>query len=200
MYDKWQKVLSAVLVILMLLIPTVPSYAEMIPGTGLSIGGFIAFVLLLIMLGGIYLFQVKLPSASAAKVKEKYPNLSIVAIIYQKKLRQTRWALLTFVLSSILVLGQARTAEPYPPLIMIIPFVLAALLYLSNNLLLYRILRGWYGNNEREAREIIQFIRQESSDIDFTDGGKPKKIMTDADLEEIRQSVARAVPSSAGPA
>jgi hypothetical protein len=60
-----------------------------------------------------------------------------------------------------------------------------------------RILYGWYGNNEREAREIIGFILSESSNIDFRDGGKLKKILTDEDIEEIKSIVLNPTPGIA---
>jgi uncharacterized membrane protein YeaQ/YmgE (transglycosylase-associated protein family) len=58
----------------------------------------------------------------------------------------------------------------------------------------YRVTKGMYGNNEREAREIIDFIIKESENIDFTDGGKLKKILTESDLEEIREMLRHPLP------
>jgi hypothetical protein len=58
----------------------------------------------------------------------------------------------------------------------------------------YRVAKGQYGNNEREAREIINFIAKESDNIDFTDDGKLKKILSESDLEEIREMVRQPLP------
>jgi hypothetical protein len=58
----------------------------------------------------------------------------------------------------------------------------------------YRVAKGQFGNNEREAREIIDFIIKESDNIDFTDGGKLKQILSESDLEEIQEMARQPLP------
>ena len=77
-------------------------------------------------------------------------------------------------------------------------FITIVLFFIRQQVLDYRVLNRFYGNNEREARDIIEFIVKESSNIDFSDGGKPKKIMSDDDLEEIKQATTQPVPGFAG--
>jgi hypothetical protein len=61
--------------------------------------------------------------------------------------------------------------------------LLAGSLFTSRQLLRYRIRKGYYGTNEDEAREIIQFILEHAEDTDFSSGDGPKKIMPDPEIE-----------------
>ena len=125
---------------------------------------------------------------SATKlVKENYPNLSIVGIMRQRKTEHTIksasslfLAFVIYFISSRWVGFSAESTLTYILLSLII------LLVIQKTVLDYRIYSGLYGSNEREAREIVSFIIQESNKIDFTDKGKPKKIISDEDLLEVQ--------------
>ena len=52
---------------------------------------------------------------------------------------------------------------------------------------MYRIKKGFYGNNLHEAKEIILFIENELDDDDFSDGGRGRKAFPDP--EKIDQTV-----------
>lgn len=129
--------------------------------------------------------------------KEKYPRDSIIKIMNKRKSRviyfSVAFCLLTIILS--MIIPQLTILPEIFPIQIILASTMIILL--SGKLALdYRILKGWYGNNEREAREIIEFIVRESSNIDFRDGGKLKRILSDDDLEEIKSWGMQPVPGT----
>lgn len=135
---------------------------------------------------------------SSNSTRKHYPQLSIIGIMQHRRLDETSRVMsflivslfLSVVLSTFKVIewGTVQFASA-------IPIILLAIRWRVLN---YRVGQGLYGNNEKEARDIIEFIVKESTNIDFTDGGKPKKILSDEDLEEINQTVTRPVPGFAG--
>lgn len=62
-------------------------------------------------------------------------------------------------------------------LAVIFPSVLLLALHADQYLIAYRIRKGWYGRNEYEAREIIEFILTHAEKDDFNDEGGLKKLM-----------------------
>ena len=67
--------------------------------------------------------------------------------------------------------------------------IYASLLYLNTFLVNFRIKKGFYGGNEFEAREIINFIEENSEKIDFGDGDSPKQLFNEEDLKEIKEEI-----------
>jgi hypothetical protein len=130
-------------------------------------------------------------------MKKKFPQLSIAGIIRKRKLDDTSKTMAFLLISLVLSMLLSFLNVVNWGTIQIALFMPIVLLYVSQITLDYRILKGFYGNNEREAREIIEFIVKESSGIDFTDHGKPKKILSDANLEEIKQEVIQTLPGVA---
>ncbi len=133
---------------------------------------------------------------TARAQKENYPRDSIIKIMNKKNSRDVYLAVALCFIFFVLLM---RVPQLNIPEMHYIRYVIpsAVILLLSAKLALeHRIVKGWYGNNEREAREIIEFIIKESSNIDFKDGGELKKILNDEDLEEIRSLVWRPVPGT----
>ena len=62
-----------------------------------------------------------------------------------------------------------------------------------DQLLAFRIRKGYYGKTEYEAREIIGFILKHSKRIDFTDGGNLKEIISKDDITTLEQYVEAAL-------
>ena len=136
-------------------------------------------------------------SDSKTSNKEKFPRLSVAAIFRYRQLENTTQGLLLLVIALLVsfILSGFQIIEWGA--IQISLFVSLVLLFVRQSILDYRILKGFYGNNELEARELIAFILKESSNIDFTDNGKPKKILSFEDLEEIKKVAPQAVPGLA---
>jgi hypothetical protein len=117
-----------------------------------------------------------------ASVLEEYPNLSIVGIIALKKRRNSLTAGIIIIMAYIVnfTIGGLN-----------LYILSAAIVFLAaeNMIFEYRIRTGLYGKNEREAREIINFIIKEYQKIDFTDEGKRKPIISDSDLGEMKKAM-----------
>ncbi|HAT2715243.1 TPA: hypothetical protein ACSP71_003187 [Aeromonas hydrophila] len=74
--------------------------------------------------------------------------------------------------------------------------VLLLAVFVDQKLIEFRIRKGWYGSNEFETRELIEFITLHSNKDDFNDGNGAKRIIPnpEADLavahEESKRGVA----------
>ena len=120
----------------------------------------------------------------------KYPKLSIVGIFANKletKNIYTAYVLLitTAAYSILGILWEKFELNIY---FMLGGLIYASLLYLNTFLVKFRIKKGFYGGNEFEAREIINFIEENSENIDFGDGDSPKKLFNEEDLKEMEES------------
>ena len=69
--------------------------------------------------------------------------------------------------------------------ISILMFLLVALTYIRKVIIVYRILRGYFGTNRYEASEIIEFIQSRSDDLDSS-GGDQMKVFPKEVLEELQ--------------
>ncbi len=135
--------------------------------------------------------------------RELHLNLTIGEIIYRRKAQQfdvatiSLWTGLAvyWILSVVLNFVVVDNSLLFSLLLMISLIVLMLILDIIS--FLYRVKYRFYGTNEREAREIIEFIRRESENIDFTDGGNLKKIFGDQDLQEFQELVSKAAPGLA---
>lgn len=121
------------------------------------------------------------------KTLKKYRDLSVIGI-FRDRLEAYSYlsrfialaTLFLYIIVSRFTFIDFSTGIALPFLIF---FLLQSLYLAVSN---YRITRGFYLNNEIEARELINFVQANSSNIDFTDGdGRAKKIITSADLEDI---------------
>lgn len=121
------------------------------------------------------------------KSKQQYPKLSIIGIIRQRSTTEAASALVILAGSLLIVtMFPSLFTVGYNPVLIICLMLFVIVLSLAKN---YRIRKGFYGSSEREAREIIEFILENTNDVDFTDRGKPKRIFSIEDLEEIREQV-----------
>jgi len=109
-----------------------------------------------------------------------------IANLYYKK-QNTQLSIITGL--SLAALG-ALTAGKYvfdlPIRLEAIWLMIAAIavLYTRKMIIEYRILKGFYGNNRYEARELIEFIEQNSEDWNLPGGGSSKKAFPEGVLED----------------
>ena len=133
---------------------------------------------------------------TAIKV-ETYPGLSIAAIYRTRVARDYSRVMANLVIALVfsIVLSLFKITDwGIIQVSLFIPFIL---LFVDQTLLDYRILKNLYLNNERETRDLIEFIIKESSKIDFTDNGQLKKILSEEDIEEIKQEIINMAPGLA---
>lgn len=151
-------------------------------------------VIVIPVLAIMIMFWLTQTSKTLKREKTKYPRDSIIEILNKRKSKDV-WTAATIsflsIVLSIFIPGLDASDMYFVRLVL---FIVIIILLLGNLAFQYRIRQHWYGNNEREAREIIEFIIKESSNIDFRDGGKLKKILSDEDVEEIKSIVFRPVP------
>lgn len=61
------------------------------------------------------------------------------------------------------------------------------LLHVDQKLISYRVKKGWYGKNEFEAKEIIDFILSHSNKDDFNDSGGLKRVIPLPEVETEKE-------------
>ncbi|MEA3420930.1 MAG: hypothetical protein U9Q97_04535, partial [Acidobacteriota bacterium] len=124
------------------------------------------------------------------EVNQIYSKLSIVGIMRKRKTQQVQKSItiLMYALGIFYVVYSffSLNVNIY---ISVVFSLLALFLFIGQIALGFRIKEGFFGNNKYEARQIIGFIISESRNIDFTDEGKLKEIISDEDLRELRQRV-----------
>ncbi len=62
-------------------------------------------------------------------------------------------------------------------------------IHIDQKLINYRIQKGWYGKNEFEAKEIINYIISHSNKDDFNDSGGLKKVIPLPKIEENKEKI-----------
>lgn len=120
------------------------------------------------------------------KIKKQYPNLSVVGIMSLKREKSAYYSITVLIFSLMLYVSPSILGL-YSVNLIVVTILLsgAALLLIREKLVQFRVNSGFYGQNESEAREIINFILSNSNDIDFTDGGKKKPIFSENNIEEV---------------
>jgi len=118
------------------------------------------------------------------KIKIKYAGLSVVGVFLNRfdKSYTVAAAIISATLVIYMVLAQITPVRVRVETVYLL-LAYFGILVTQRSILKYRIRRGYYLNNESEARELIDFIRSNSDDIDFT--GTNLKIVSKRDLEDV---------------
>ena len=126
----------------------------------------------------------------------RYPRLSVVEILLQRRNKKVFAGLgvTVFVLGGVVVGQSILGVQQFGGGVLLLLGLIMLGMVGEVLGLDYRIRKGFYGTNEREVREIIRFILSKRKHIDFTDDGKPKKIMSDTDLAEFVKTIKNNVP------
>lgn len=123
--------------------------------------------------------------------KQKLPKEAIIEIMVQKKSKDIYYlVMLSFMFMILPIIVPQLFSSDINFAIIILCFA-NLLLLLGQSVLEFRVVQGRYGTNEREAREIIEFIINASSNVSFGDGGSPKKILRDDDLKELESTISQ---------
>ncbi|MDJ0578823.1 hypothetical protein [Crocosphaera sp.] len=131
------------------------------------------------------------PVQVSIKVKEKSRKISVVQIFKNNLKDRNINAILILLIAITIysVLGILWNQFEINIYFILGGLIYASLLYLNTLLVNFRIKKGFYGGNEFEAREMINFIEENSENIDFTDGNSPKKLFNEEDLKEIEEEI-----------
>jgi ABC-type cobalt transport system substrate-binding protein len=121
-----------------------------------------------------------------SKIRKKYPGLSVVGILALKRERNSNYAISAICIGLMIYLLCSSFAEiTTNRAVILILMICVLLIFTREKLISYRVSKGYFGQNESEAREIIKFIINNSENIDFTDGGKRKSLFNKADIKKI---------------
>ena len=129
------------------------------------------------------------------KIKKDYPQLSIIGIMRQRKDSQKFQTIYLLLIVTIIYILASKFFN-FVICNIFLGFLLGSILLIVLESLIfnYRINRGWYGSNESEAREIINFILKNSEDVDFTDGDSPKSIIKSEDIQQVIEELGIQIP------
>lgn len=123
-------------------------------------------------------------SEKAKRLKEKYRNFSVVGVFLDRFKASHVIAQNMLAVSQIIYIAVASlTPLPIRWEILGVSTFFLLMLWADNFITQHRIKHGYYLSNEAESRELIKFIQNNSSDIDFTGGDR--KILSKKDLEEV---------------
>lgn len=152
--------------------------------------GFVGVALILLLYIGLS------SQPSVRKIKEQYPTLSIVGIISRKRSQQKMKVLLLLSLGLFVYVGFSYFTSSISIGIMIFFLFIMLSIIVKQQVFKYRIYKGFYGNNKREAREIIEFLLNHRDKVDFDDKGKPKRLITETDMKELTKSALDSMPDT----
>ena len=109
---------------------------------------------------------------------------AITELFINKRHEKTRDTMFTYCILMILLITSLRLIgigySSYNTFILILPI---ALLYIRNKIIDYRIDSGFYGYNEHEARELIEFI-EANSDFFDDDSGTSHRVFSELELSK----------------
>lgn len=116
--------------------------------------------------------------------QESQKSQSIVELMVDNKGKKVQKAYMVFTITLLAQLGFAYfTKSGINNWFMFFTLFLAGIIYLNQVILDYRIKKGFYGTNDYEAREIIEFIFTNAEYSDFSSGGGAKKIFPEPEKE-----------------
>ena len=140
------------------------------------------------IIGLYFLTKLKLLQNIATNFKKRYSNLSIVGIMLKRRTMNNYISIL-LIIGSVFIYILSNNIFEYQvePLLLLFFVMLIIFSFLHNYFFKYRVINGFYGTNEQECREILNFIISEYDKIDFLDNGKRKKIISENDLQEIEK-------------
>lgn len=186
-------VLIIFIILVTILIIILTQYGHSITTLGISYEGFGKILALILVAFGLvipFLLGFYQPRRTAQKTKKEYPKLSIVAIIaYRRSIQLIRSNVILLILMITYMTTVHFREEFHSPIVSLMLLLFFITVNIREWIFHYRLGKGIYGSTERESREIIQFMLNNSETIDFTDKGTPKKIMSKEDLEEIKLAI-----------
>lgn len=103
----------------------------------------------------------------------------------KKSMKSQIVLIICFVLNFVL---SALSVVSFSYILFILISVMILAIHLDQKLIDHRVRKGWYGKNEFEAKEIINFIVSHANKDDFNDSGGLKRVIPLPEAETERQS------------
>lgn len=125
--------------------------------------------------------------------EESKKSKTIVGLLLMEKMKKSSSIILILLLSIFTDLGfqQFSDYNSHGYVTLIAAFLWSAII-IEHKIIELRIRKGWYGKNEFEAREIINFALAHANKDDFNDQGGLKRIVPLPDIPEAETSPSRA--------
>jgi hypothetical protein len=126
-----------------------------------------------------------------AKLDEKSLNVnSVVNLVVEEHLSKRAITYSFFIFSTLLIIIFTYLVKTeYSIVIYLLVFSLTSGLFISDLLMKYRVMKGYYGCRQSEAREIIEFILENSNKIPPKESGKELPILTSLEVEEMLKRI-----------
>ncbi|MDW1999332.1 hypothetical protein R7P64_01965 [Vibrio sp. 2304] len=119
---------------------------------------------------------------------KKKTNTVVGMMLKERASKANRSSLLLVATVVVYLIFCAITAIEFSWLVILFPCILLFAFQADQYLITFRIRKGWYGRNEYEAREIIEYILSHADKDDFNDEGGLKKLMDDPERVEDQET------------
>lgn len=166
---------------------------------GAVIPGNIFYKKLIIILNSSLVLSISLMAeqATTASNQTKKSN-TIVGIMLGEKLKKSSKAQLLLVTALLAnIIFTYFLSLPYNGIVFLLVGIGLLAIHADHKLIEYRIRNGWYGKNEFESREIIEFILSHANKDDFNDSGGLKKIIPTPELSKEEENITIATGTTA---
>jgi len=109
---------------------------------------------------------------------EQKRSKTIVGIMLQEKLKKsTKSQVVLIICFAINLILSALSVVNFSYILLILVSVIILAIHVDQKLIDHRVRKGWYGKNEFEAKEIIDFIVSHANKDDFNDSGGLKRVI-----------------------
>jgi hypothetical protein len=117
--------------------------------------------------------------------KQQLDENTIVGVMVRRRIKSYTSSYL-FLLTTLVayILSTILVSTSLSNWFVLFIFSLIAALRINQKVLEYRIRKGYYGSNEYEAREIIDFVLAHADKTDFIDGTGAKRLLPTAEIVE----------------
>ena len=142
----------------------------------------------------------KVDSKSLEKIEDEKENIAISIMMLQSNQKKSILPLsILLAVGTGILIGRIFQGYPFADgnfTAVWVTYGLALALFVNNRITEYRVIKGYYGNNPHEAKQLIRYMLKNSEEIASPPGGgKKRKILVDP--KEIEQR-ARELQESPG--
>lgn len=124
-------------------------------------------------------------SDAGESTKDKKTNTIVGVMLLEKAKKGAIQQLIIILCVLFYTLIAWLTESDINPLVLLFLFLLLLAIFLDQKLMELRIRKGWYGSNEFETRELIEFISLHSNMDDFSDGNGAKRIIPNPEIDLV---------------
>lgn len=122
--------------------------------------------------------------------QNKRSNTIVGVMLIDKLKKSTKIQFILILCLVINFLLALLTAIEFSYFLLAIVSLMLFCIHADQQLIMYRVKKGWYGKNEYEAKEIINFILSHANKNDFNDSGGLKRVipLPEVEAESLKNS------------